>query len=578
MKRSCWNEIKQCGGDSAGNQGSRSNQNGNVNANNGDGAAFASASIFSVRPQTYDRYREAPPQQIPAYPRDAKGLRNFALPQPEDSAAASSSATGFFLSGNGNDEKQAPLASMPQPTPKPPATGGSRGFGRHHDVSPEDVIDEDLKNLSLNEREEVYEEIHGVKERRNETPDFINECLQQLEKELKRHSNMNAPYSRALFLNKKYVKSLELMFLRSVEYDVPKTAQKLLLHFEKKMEWFGHEKLTRDIRYSDLDDDARESLRIGVSALFPNVVDTIGRPIHFVPYNVDLSDPLAKCHTYAGWYKLMAIIQRDEDYQKKGVVVVFYSHGATMQHILDGFKFHQFNSWLADATPLRVSALHMCLPNEFLRPLFGAALHFSSPEVRQRMKMHYGSIIECQYELNSYGIPTQIMPMEGEGGTMRYDFIASCLAEMEQHDARKDQIDLIARRGDSGNEVLINEIREVDVLVGKGPQFQWFPGNIALMNIVKELKPRHMASDRLGKKQVAAEALQRVRQSGGRFLERYKDTGWWIATKEQQNHEKCAMLFRNLTKRAREAQRKQEQQQQQQEQQQIAQPPNLNNP
>ena len=78
------------------------------------------------------------------------------------------------------------------------------------------------------------------------------------------------------------------MFLRSTDYDVEATSALIVAHFETKREFFGDgEILSRPIRQSDLDDEARNFLEAGSMQVLPQR-DSAGR-IVIVEYTKYLS-------------------------------------------------------------------------------------------------------------------------------------------------------------------------------------------------------------------------------------------------------------------------------------------------
>ena len=119
------------------------------------------------------------------------------------------------------------------------------------------LLASELNSLSIDERTKVLEEVHGVLVPVIETPEMITEKLQLLDKEINkiRGSKKKSAYDIAMFMNPSYVtnRSFRLMFLRSTtNYNPTLAAQKLVKHFEYKLELFGINKLTKNITQQDL--------------------------------------------------------------------------------------------------------------------------------------------------------------------------------------------------------------------------------------------------------------------------------------------------------------------------------------
>jgi hypothetical protein len=126
------------------------------------------------------------------------------------------------------------------------------------------VAAREMNQLSLEERERVYEEIHGVSDAIDEEPHFVAQCLEQMEDEIRKIRKKTA-YERALFLSPIYVQSRDfrLMFLRAERFDPQRSAKRFVKFFEYKLELFGMDKLVKTITLGDLDEDDMECLMTG---------------------------------------------------------------------------------------------------------------------------------------------------------------------------------------------------------------------------------------------------------------------------------------------------------------------------
>jgi hypothetical protein len=137
----------------------------------------------------------------------------------------------------------------------------------------------EMNELSLDEREHVYEDIHGIPRVVEEEPGFIAQKLEALEEELAKIPKKPA-YDRALFLSPRYVKrhSFRLMFLRAENFHTEKAALRVVKYFERKLELFGEEKLVKAIDQDDLNEDDQAVLSSGVMH-FLRSKDRSGRPV-----------------------------------------------------------------------------------------------------------------------------------------------------------------------------------------------------------------------------------------------------------------------------------------------------------
>jgi hypothetical protein len=150
------------------------------------------------------------------------------------------------------------------------------------------LLAQEVHGLTLEDRNRVYEEIHGVAEPLQEEPDFVAQCLSVFDWQLSTIRNKPA-YESALRQSPEYVndRAFHLKFLRSTEFDAHKAAQKLVAHFELKLEIFGQEKLAQEITFEDLNEKDKEFLLSGWIQIL-SITDRAGRPILFgLPHTFD---------------------------------------------------------------------------------------------------------------------------------------------------------------------------------------------------------------------------------------------------------------------------------------------------
>lgn len=141
------------------------------------------------------------------------------------------------------------------------------------------LLANELNQMSLEERERTYEEIHGVGRILEETTEMIDHHLQQMDFALNRLP-LNAAYMLAIQRDPEYITNprFRLMFLRSTNFNVDMAAQKLLDFFQGKLELFGQQTLTRSLYLSDLDPDDLACLKSGAYQLLPGR-DSAGRAV-----------------------------------------------------------------------------------------------------------------------------------------------------------------------------------------------------------------------------------------------------------------------------------------------------------
>ena len=145
-----------------------------------------------------------------------------------------------------------------------------------------------LGDLSLQERDKVYHELHGVDQAVEETYEFVeakleafdlalNEAVQQQQQQ---HSQRMYAYQLAYAQAPEYLqrRSFRLAFLRADRFDAHKAADRFLRFFDLKFHLFGSEKLCKDITLNDLDKEDMKTLKAGFMQVLP-ARDSAGRAI-----------------------------------------------------------------------------------------------------------------------------------------------------------------------------------------------------------------------------------------------------------------------------------------------------------
>jgi hypothetical protein len=146
------------------------------------------------------------------------------------------------------------------------------------------VLARELNDLSFQEREKVYEEVHGVAALQEETPAFMETCLLALRDEIAKLSRgRRRALDRAFFLKPTFAndRTFLVLFLRADCYDAKKAAERMAKYFTHKLELFGEDKLVKDITLDDLDQDDMECVNTGAVHILKER-DRSGRYIWFI--------------------------------------------------------------------------------------------------------------------------------------------------------------------------------------------------------------------------------------------------------------------------------------------------------
>lgn len=139
----------------------------------------------------------------------------------------------------------------------------------------------ELSRLSMQERDEVLHDIHGVSDDQEEDQAFVEKCFEDLEEAISLIPTIDKiAYCQARDLDESYVSNDEflLMFLRSSSFNITAAASRLVGFFDVKLELFGPEKLARDITINDLDADDIKCMESGYAQVLPGR-DRAGRAV-----------------------------------------------------------------------------------------------------------------------------------------------------------------------------------------------------------------------------------------------------------------------------------------------------------
>ena len=142
------------------------------------------------------------------------------------------------------------------------------------------LLNNDMKSLTPEERERTMLEIHGVQTAMHEDPEFIQQCLDEMELELHRTTSKQTAYQQALRMSPAYAndRAFRIAFLRADSFNPQRAAKRFVCFFEEKMMLFGKEKLTKHIQLDDLEEEDVQNLDSGCLSVIQGG-DMAGRPI-----------------------------------------------------------------------------------------------------------------------------------------------------------------------------------------------------------------------------------------------------------------------------------------------------------
>ena len=137
----------------------------------------------------------------------------------------------------------------------------------------------ELSQLTTIQREEVYDDIHGVVNVAEETTGWIQQQLIEMEQALQAIEPKHA-YRQAEQIAPDLVHSLKfrLLFLRADRFHATDAATRMVNYLEEKYKLFGPDKLMQDIQLKDLNAADMECLTSGFLQQLPGR-DRAGRAV-----------------------------------------------------------------------------------------------------------------------------------------------------------------------------------------------------------------------------------------------------------------------------------------------------------
>ena len=136
-------------------------------------------------------------------------------------------------------------------------------FASEHDTNAQ--LSRTMANMSQEERARILEDVHGVSDDVDETPEMVSRNLANFDQEINHLMQSNDALRLAMARDPQFVQNQDfrLQFLRADSFDAKAAAQRFDRHFKMKLQLFGEEKLTKDIVQDDLDEDTMEYLYSG---------------------------------------------------------------------------------------------------------------------------------------------------------------------------------------------------------------------------------------------------------------------------------------------------------------------------
>ncbi|CAJ1965481.1 unnamed protein product [Cylindrotheca closterium] len=404
----------------------------------------------------------------------------------------------------------------------------------------DNLLSQALAKLTFEEREKHQEVLHGVKSNLVEDKRALDSALQELDGRL-RNTKHCTSYEVAETLDAAYVsaRSFRVMFLRANEYNAKAAADQMLRFFELKSNLFGTDKLVKDITIKDLGEG-------DIAYLKRSFVQLAGRDRSGRQVTVHLAGLLGNSESSytiqnacrAQYYVFMKTLQSEES-QIRGTVSIWYAIGSLQAKSRKGF-FETFVS--ARALPQKKAAIHLCVDDITQSALANVVVKLMPADMRARMRMHYGSLTECKYQLSTYGILPESLPLDVHGNInfhRQLHWVESCIME-ELFDRPSSPKALEAITVPNQNDVLFT-----------GGQVANHVGNELFQALILDYSQTYDSGTGATKRQIISEVIVKIQEVGGRFL---KPQGkgankLWEEVPPEKLRKKIVQAFRNRRRR-----------------------------
>jgi len=396
----------------------------------------------------------------------------------------------------------------------------------------------ELNKLSIQERDDATHDVHGIKSVSEETLEFISHSLELFESALRAiPMNEKGAYMKAREQSSDYVtdKQFVLMFLRADQFDTKAAAARFVSFFETKLDLFGEDKLAKDIRVDDLTEDEVPLLESGYAQIL-NVRDRAERAVFMLMPTLRKDKSLD--NGLRAIYMVTMYALKDEETQKNGIVLIAYNVGKGKTRDRQAMLK---SGQLMFSLPIRFAGVHYCYDDEKMKPLFYIAMYAVQKAARLRCRFHCGTDMEIIYNLMTFGIPAEALPVN-LNGSLRLEAHRDYVRRMKNADNTDDNIDRIHVPG------------KYDVLLGRGKPLQKYSGNLNYHYIIETYHDRYEAAAKGVKAELAMEIVKKIKAQGGRFLK--QDDAGWTAITDQAAKTKVSHTFRNHRIAARTARKK----------------------
>lgn len=250
---------------------------------------------------------------------------------------------------------------------------------------------------------------------------------------------------------------------------------------------------------------------------------------------------------------------QDEETQKRGLALICFESG---DHERPPFDVRMVPTAVRGimAIPVRYVVFHHCFSDERYRFILQMGLRLLSQDLRARTKLHFGTPLECMYDLMGFGIMNKTLPFDLHGQPKmkpQLDWIK--MRAIQENMIREGKLRALSQiRRFQGDEIggksshqsqlsVIVVPALVDILLGRGGEkINSHPGNIELHRLVGDVVADYEAGSKPQKTAISQSLVQKVKDEiGGRFLKQDPTSRIWLVTDDETARLKISHLFRS---------------------------------
>ncbi|KAL3928743.1 MAG: hypothetical protein SGBAC_012518 [Bacillariaceae sp.] len=443
-------------------------------------------------------------------------------------------------------------------------TSAARSSRSHNDTTvrakaTDELLAAQMRQLTVEERGEALDDVHCVGEELKETPEIIQKSLAELGVAIEQEKNTT--YDIAMKQNRAYVEDpvFRLKFLRANLHDVNKAVRQMMSFLEKKAVHFGIEKVAREITLDDLTDEDRKFMLMGIYHI-QDARDRTGRVVLY-SFNGQLGKASLDCLIRIMYYIFYNILIPMPEVQMKGVNAIYYDVAKLGEDVeMPGPIFLKAIIDMLMSLPFRASTAHHCLKkswgNLLLNDFILETVLKATPMYSQvRSRIHLGSDMEVQYQLQSHGIPIRHCPVDGNGN-FRVDILNAWFYKHLSQQSPSQYPSLQAAPIQAVCDAESHKPQQIvpqphDILLGRGKMLQTHLGNVCFRQFVKQYSEEYDETPRCHRRLVLIKVVQDLKHRGIRFLRQVEDTDEWIESDVADMEKTVGQVFRNLRKQQR---------------------------